>query len=153
MVDIHHEASCAAPVDVAFGYLDDYRNATGWMFGLSRLEAVGDKVHGLGAQFDGTFQVPPVKLHSTIEITEWKQDELLAFRSIKGFKNWSTWRFTATAPESTAISVDFSYELPGGLAGRALGRVLEPIAALSVRRSEQALREQIEGRYRETRAR
>ena len=147
MVDIHHEGFCAAPVDVAFAYVDDYRNATDWMFGLARFEAVGDQVQGKGAVFDATFQIKPVKLHSTIEVDEWEQDGLISFESVKGFRNWSKWRFEADGPSRTKISVVFSYELPGGLAGKALGRVLEPIVMLSLRHSDEALRREIEGRY------
>ena len=150
MVDIHHEGTCEAPLDVAFGYLDDYRNATEWMFGLSRFEPDGDKDHGLGAVFSGTFAVKPVKLNSTIKVTEWEQDKVIAFESIKGFRNWSTWRFSAPSPTRTTITVTFSYELPGGLAGRALGKALEPIVAISVRHSDEALRREIESRYRAT---
>jgi uncharacterized membrane protein len=147
MVDIHHEGSCAAPLDVAFAYLDDYRNATKWMFGLAKFEPAGERDQGLGAVFDGTFQVKPVKLHSTIKVTEWEQDKVIGFESIKGFKNWSTWTFVADGPTRTKILVKFSYELPGGLAGRALGKALEPIVAISVRHSDDALRREIETRY------
>jgi uncharacterized membrane protein len=147
LVDIHHEGTCAAPVEVAFAYLDDYRNASDWMFGLARFEPVGDKERGVGAVFDGTFQVKPVKLSSTIEVTEWRENEIIAFESIKGFRNWSTWRFFADGPEATRIVVSFSYELPGGVAGRALGKVLEPIVALTVRHSDEALRREIEARH------
>jgi len=146
MVDIHHEGSCAAPVEVAFAYLDDFRNATDWMFGLSKFTPAGDQDQGLGAVFDGTFAVKPVKLSSTIKITEWKQNEVIAFESVKGFRNWSTWRFLADGPDRTTIKVVFSYELPGGLAGRALGKALEPIVSLSVRHSDEALRREIEKR-------
>jgi hypothetical protein len=43
--------------------------------------------------------------------------------------------------------VTFGYELPGGLAGRTLGRAFEPIVGLSVRHSDEALRRAIESRY------
>lgn len=147
MVDIHHEGSCAAPIDVAFAYLDDYRNATDWMFGLARFEPVGEQDQGLGALFDGTFQVKPVKLLSTIKVIEWEQDRVIAFESVKGFRNWSTWRFEPIGPTETKIDVTFSYEMPGGLAGKAMGRVLEPIVAMSVRHSDEALRREIEAHY------
>jgi uncharacterized membrane protein len=147
MVDIHHEGSCAAPLDVAFAYLDDYRNATEWMFGLARFEPVGQQDQGLGAVFEGTFQVKPVKLHSTIKVTEWEQNKLIAFESIKGFRNWSTWEFIPDGAARTTIRVRFSYELPGGLAGRAMGKALEPIVAMSVRHSDEALRREIDARY------
>ena len=150
MVDVHHEASCEAPLDIAFGYVDDYRTATEWIFGLAELRPVDGRDHGLGATFDATFQVRPVKLHSTLEVTEWEQDAVLGFVSVDGFANSSTWRFHADGPTRTTIAVRFSYELPGGLAGRALGRTLEPIVALSVRQSDHALRRAIEACYRDS---
>ena len=147
MVDIHHEGSCEAPLDIAFGYLDDYRTATSWMFGLVKFEPTTDKIRGVGAVFDGVFQVKPVKLGSTVEVTEWERDALIAFTSTKGFKNWSTWRFSADGPTRTKINVVFSYELPGGLPGRVLGKALEPVVAISVRHSDEALRKHIEALY------
>lgn len=147
MVDIHHEGSTKAPVSVAFAYIDDYRTVPQWMFGLSDFQPVGDKDQGLDAVFDGTFAVKPVKLHSTVQITAWEQDRLIRMESIKGFVNRSTWRFEAVGNTETRITVDFTYELPGGLAGRAMGKALEPIAALSIRHSDAALRKQIEEHY------
>lgn len=147
MVDIHHEGVAAAPRQVAFAYIDDYRTTTDWMFGLSSFRpAPGEPEHGLGAVFDAVFSVKPVKLKSTIRVTEWEQDSLLAFESTDGFRNWSTWRFVEEDATHTRVIVDFSYELPGGLAGKALGRALEPVVALSVRHSDATLRKNIEAR-------
>ncbi|MGI8678957.1 MAG: hypothetical protein ACR2LX_09770 [Jatrophihabitans sp.] len=42
----------------------------------------------------------------------------------------------------------FSYELPGGLAGKALGKAMEPIVGMSVRHSDAALRKNIEAAHR-----
>jgi uncharacterized membrane protein len=150
MVDIHHQGVCEAPLDVAFAYLDDYRNATDWMFGLASFTPTGEPEHGLGAVYHGTFQIKAVKLSSTIRITEWEPNARIAFQSISGFRNWSTWRFSAPTPTRTQVDVTFSYELPGGLAGRALGKALEPIVAISLRHSDEALRRAIEARYRAT---
>ena len=147
MVDIHHEGTCEAPLDVAFAYIDDYRSAPEWMFGLAKFQPVGEQVQGLGAVFEGTFQVKPVKLSSTVRVTRWEQDKVIAFESIKGFRNWSTWEFSALSPTQTKITVTFSYELPGGLPGRAMGKALEPIVAISVRHSDAALRHAIEAHY------
>jgi uncharacterized membrane protein len=147
MVDIHHEGRCEAPVEVAFSYLDDYRNATDWMFGLAAFVPSGDKDHGIGATFDGTFAIKPVKLHSTIKVTEWEENQLIAFKSIKGFANESTWRFIGDGPTRTRVDVKFSYHLPGGIAGKVLGKALEPIVALSVRHSDAALTKNIEALY------
>ena len=46
MVDIHHEGSCEAPVEVAFAYIDDYRTATDWMFGLAKFTPAGERTTG-----------------------------------------------------------------------------------------------------------
>lgn len=147
MVDIRHRSSCDAPVEVAFAYIDDYRNTTRWMFGLSKFVPVGGQNQGLGAEFDGTFAVKPIKLSSRVRITEWVQDKLIALESVKGFRNTSRWEFAPDGPERTAVSVVFSYDLPGGLAGRALGKAMEPVVALSVRHTDESLRKQIEARY------
>jgi hypothetical protein len=125
MVDIHHEGTAHAPLHVAFGYIDDYRTTPDWMFGIAKFEPVGELDHGKGAVFEGTFQVKPVKLQSVVECTDWE----------------------ATGDEVTKVSVDFTYELPGGLAGRALGKALEPIVGMSIKHSDANLRKQIEQRW------
>ena len=147
MVDIRHESYCAAPVQVAFAYVDDIANTTEWMFGLQSIKHVRGAEHGVGAIYDGSFHVKPIKLSSTVEVTAWEQDALIALRSVKGFANQSRWQFTAEGPERTRIDVVFSYQLPGGLAGKAMGRALEPIVGLSVRHSDEALRRNIEAIY------
>ena len=101
----------------------------------------------MGAVFEGTFAVKPISLSSTIEATGWEQSALIAFESVRGFRNSSSWRFAADGPERTRLIVHFSYELPGGLAGKVLGRGLEPMVALTIRHSEAALRKQVEEHY------
>jgi len=147
MVAIHHEGIANAPIDVTFAYLDDYRNATNWMFGLAKFTPNGEQDQGLGAKFDGKFQVKPVSLSSTILITEWEHNAVIAFKSISGFKNESHWRFESLGAEQTKVIVDFEYWLPGGLAGKALGKALEPIVSLSVRHSDSELRKCVEAQY------
>ena len=147
MVHIHHEASAKVPVSVVFAYIDDYRTTPDWMFGLESFTPIGDKDQGLDAVYDGAFHVRPVKLHSTVKITGWEQDALIEMDSIKGFKNRSVWHFERVSDTETNVIVDFYYELPGGLAGKALGRALEPIVAMSIRHSEHALRKNVEERY------
>ena len=143
MPQIRHQGTCDAPVDFAFAFVDDYRNTAGWMFGLSEFRPVGEQVTGVGAEFYGTFAVKPVKLSSTVRCTEWSDGELIAFESVKGFANKSTWRFTPAGSDRTKIDVLFEYDLPGGLAGRALGKAMEPVVSLSVRHSDTALRQHV----------
>lgn len=144
MVDIHHEGIAEAPLSVAYAYVDDPDNVPTWMFGISTFTPVDPATpRGLGAVYDASFQVKPVKLSSRVEITGWEQDALIELTSIKGFKNSSTWRFEADGPERTKLSVTFSYELPGGIAGKAMGKVIEPVIALTVKQSDANLRKHI----------
>jgi uncharacterized membrane protein len=152
MVEIHHVGHCEAPVSFAFAYVDDYRNATSWMFGLTGLTSLTEPRTGLGARYDGTFAVKPIKLASTVEVTQWEQDSVISLKSIKGFPNESTWRFEADGDDRTRLIVLFSYDLPGGIAGKVLGRALEPVIALTVRHSDESLRNHIGAAYRASRS-
>lgn len=147
MVDIHHTSTANAPVDVVFEYLDDYSTAPEWMLGLSKFEPIGDKTRGLGAVFDGSMKLGPKTLHSTVEVTEWVENKMITMKSIKGFVNWSTWHFKQLGPDETELVVDFTYILPGGVAGKALGRIIEPFVAIAIKHSEHTLRTKVEERY------
>ncbi|MGH3433508.1 MAG: SRPBCC family protein [Thermocrispum sp.] len=144
MVDIHHTSTANAPVSLMFEYMDDYRMVPKWMFGLSRMEPLSEQTSGVGAVYDGSMKLGPKTLHSTVEVTRWERDEAIAMSSVKGFVNRSTWVFEAVDDEHTRLRVDFVYELPCGLAGRALGKVIEPFVAVAIRHTESQLREQVE---------
>jgi ribosome-associated toxin RatA of RatAB toxin-antitoxin module len=147
MPHIHHEGLVEAPVEVLFAYVDDYRNTTKWLFGLSKFDPTSEVTSGLGSTFDGTFAVKPIKLHSSVKIVEWVQGAVIAVESYKGFQINQRWEFSATGPETSKVIVDVRYELPGGLAGKAMGRAIEPIVALSVRHSDDSLRKHVAAAY------
>lgn len=147
MVNIHHTSEANAPVSVVFGYIDDYRTVPEWMFGISEFEPKGAQDQGLGAVFDGSINLGPKTLNSTVEVTEWERDKVIALKSIKGFPNTSTWHFAALDATRTRLTVDFTYDLPGGLAGKALGRIIEPFVSIAIRHTEQTLRNKVEERY------
>lgn len=151
MVDIHHTAIAEVPVDVGFGYVDDYRNVPKWMFGCNKFEPVGELDHGLGAVFDTAMQLGPTTLRSTVKIIEWELDKTIVLDSIKGFVNRSSWRFAALDGDRSELTVDFHYELPGGLAGKALGKIIEPFVSIAIKHTEQTLRTNIERRHAEGR--
>lgn len=144
MVDVHLESTVNAPIETAFAYYNDYTNATRWLFGLASLEPRSEITDGLGATFDALFKVPPVKIHTTIKAVEWVENEVVVFDSVEGFRNWSTWRFTRIDDTTTHLESHFGYELPGGLAGKALGKALVPIVAMTSKHSEHNFRTQVE---------
>lgn len=149
MPDIRHRSTANAPARLVFEYVDDYRTVPDWMFGISQFEPVGDQDRGVGAVFDGAIMLGPTTLRSTVKCIEWEQDTFVAVTSIRGFVNSSAWTFTPLGDDRTQLSVDFHYELPGGLAGKALGRVIEPFISIAIRHSETALRAKVEQLYAE----
>jgi len=52
--------------------------------------------------------------------------------------------FAPVGDNRTELSVDFGYELPGGLAGKAMGKLIEPFVVTAIKQTEANLRKQIE---------
>lgn len=143
MVDVHAEAACAAPKEHAFGYIADYRNVGTWMYGVKRFVPVGDLDYGLDAVFDAALTVgAPIK--TRVKVVDFEEGERFAFESIKGFVCSSTWLFESVNATSTRVRADISYTLPGGLAGKALGKAIEPFVGIAVKHSVAALQREIE---------
>lgn len=144
MIYVRHKAVAVVPVDLAFAHIDDYRNVPDWMFGITRFDPVGDCDQGLGARYDAAMQLGPKTMTSTVEVTEWERERIITLTSVAGFGTQSSWMFTPVGGDRTELSVDFGYQLPGGLAGRALGKLIEPFVVTAIRQTEANLRRQIE---------
>ena len=126
---IEHSAVTEAPRERAFAYLDDYRTVPSWMFGVRSFVPVSDVV--------------PKVLRSTLEVTDWIENQSLTLSSVEGLATTSTWSFTDTDDGGTRLDVEFSYSFPGGLAGRALGALVEPVVGQAIRHTESSLRKEL----------
>lgn len=147
MGHIHHSAVADVPIDVAFAFVDDRHTVPNWMFGITRFEPAGKQEHGLGAVFDVTMTIGPKALKSVVRVTEWIQDEVIAIESVKGMSNASRWHFEPVGDGQTRLTVDFHYNLPGGLAGKALSTIVEPVVGGAIRLTEAKLRAQVEAHH------
>ena len=147
MIHVRHTAVAAVPVDVAFDYIDNYRNVPTWMFGVSEFTPFGEFDQGLGATFDAAMQIGPSTLRSKLEVTEWEKNRIIKLSSLGGVSNSSTWEFAAIDDSKTELSVDFAYKLPGGIAGKALGRLIGPFVENAVKNSEETLRHSLEVQF------
>lgn len=140
---IEHSAVADVPRADAFAYVDEYRTVPKWMFGIRSFEPVGDVVHGLGATYAAEMQIGPKVLRSTVRVTSWTENESLTLSSVEGFSTTSTWSFADTEDGGTRLDVEFAYRFPGGLAGRALGAVVEPVVGQAIRHTESSLRREL----------
>jgi uncharacterized membrane protein len=134
---------CAVPVAVAFGYVNDYRTLTSWVYGAQSFGPVTEQTSGVGAKFDGAVKVGPVKLAARIEVVRWEENAVIAIKSIKGFEIESTFLFEAKDDENCVVDAVLDYRVPGGFAGRALGRTLEPLMKLTIKHTADNLRKQV----------
>ncbi|MBY4127030.1 SRPBCC family protein [Rhodococcus fascians] len=141
---INHSALASTSREAAFAYLDDFRNVPQWMFGITRFEPTSAITSGLGATYDATMQIGPKSLKSVVHVTEWVHNEQLTLESVEGLSNSSTWSFEDAGDGRTRLVVVFRYSLPGGIAGKMLGAVVEPVVGQAIKHTESTLRSRLE---------
>jgi uncharacterized membrane protein len=133
----------AAPVEAVFAYVDDHRNTTKYMKGLTKWAPVGSQNHGKGAKFEVAMKAGPMTLSSVVDITTWTENRAIGWTSLEGFKQTGKWSFKEVGNGSQA-TFDMDYELPGGLAGKLVSRAAEPIVRSNIDQSVKALKRQVE---------
>lgn len=144
MLEIRHTAVVDdVPRDRVFDYINGYENVPKFMFGITKFDPITEATSGLGSRFKAALNVGPKTLTSTAETTAWVENELIELTAVEGFSVNTTWRFADHGDGGTSVDVHFAYNLPGGLAGRALKIIIEPFAAQAVKATEANLREQV----------
>ena len=132
-----------APVATVFAYVDDYKNTTKYMKGLTKWKPTGTETHGKGAQFDVAMRAGPSTLGSVVDITAWTENSTIGWVSRSGFKQSGKWAFRAHG-DRTDVTFDMDYAFGGGIAGRLVGKAAEPIVRMNLEQSVDALKTQTE---------
>ena len=132
-----------APVETVFAYVDDYRNTTKYMKDLVKWKPAGDVTHGKGAKFESGMKAGPSTLNSTVDITTWTENRTIGWKSVSGFKQTGKWAFKKNG-DQTDVTFEMEYEFGGGMAGRMLGRGVEPIVRSNLQTSVRNLKSQTE---------
>lgn len=131
------------PIDVVFAYVDDFATTKDWMYGLSKIDPVGEQLRGVGAEYDGVMKVG-VPLKSRIRCTGWELNELIEISSVKGIKNTQRWTFTDLGDGRTLVDAWIEYVLPGGPAGRAIEKAVKPVIEVAIRHTKETLKKNVE---------
>jgi uncharacterized membrane protein len=140
---VEQSVEIAAPVSTVFAYVDDHTRTKEWMYGLARIEPVGEQTQGVGTQYDGLMKVG-VSLKSRIECTAWEQDRLIEFTAVKGLQNTQRWTFTPVGADRTRVDAWISYTLPGGPAGKAMGSAMRPFVGIAIKHTSESLVRNVE---------
>ncbi|WP_310964679.1 SRPBCC family protein [Nocardioides terrisoli] len=142
---VEKSVEIAAPVAEVFAYVDDFTTTKDWMYGLHRIDPVGEQLRGVGATYDGVMKLG-VSLSSRIRCTGWEQDRLIELTSISGIRNTQRWTFTDLAADRTRVEAWINYSLPGGPAGRAIASAVKPFVSIAIAHTSEALVRNIEER-------
>lgn len=143
MVLINLHLNVPIPAEVAFDYVTDFARMPEWLFGLQSARCVSELEAGVGARYEIAVKLGAM-LRTEIEVTECVPHRLLTAQSLSGIANQSNWRLTELGDELTEIDISMSYELPRGLAGRALAKAIDPFIAVAKSKSEGSLRTALE---------
>lgn len=105
------------PAGDVFAFVDDYKNSTRYIVGMTEYQPTTKQTNGKGSKFrfiKKTTGLPDIK--SEIEITEWEQDRKISFKSFAGFDNGGSYTFTPRG-DRTEVRLSNSYDLAGLLGG------------------------------------
>jgi len=129
-----------APVETVFAYVDDHKNTTKYMKGLTRWAPTTDVTHGKDAEFEVAMKAGPRTLNSVVHITAWTENKTIAWKSVDGFTQTGRWAFAKKA-EGTTATFEMDYEFGGGIAGKMLARVADPVVRGNLEQSVTALKD------------
>lgn len=111
-----------APRETVFAFVDDWHQTTRYLRGLVRWEPMDpDHVQGLGTRFAAAIKAGPVTLDGKMEVTEHEPPDRIAFTSIEGPRLDGLWVFD-DEDGGTRVTLTNDFELPGGTAGRVVGK-------------------------------
>lgn len=134
------------PVGDVFSFVDDYRNSTRYVVGMTEYTPTTKQLSGKGSRFrfvKKTTGLPDIK--SDIEITDWDRDKKITFKSFAGFDNGGTYTFTARG-ESTVVRLSNTYDLGsliGGNRGGLFGGLAKAAGGIASKAAEGQVRKDL----------
>lgn len=147
MTEVHFVETCDAPVEVAFEYLDNYRNVLDYWHGMVSYTPVGALDHGLGSAYEAVSKIGPSTLKSTLKTVQWEKDVRVAYQSISGMKTSTTFDFSSIDASRSRVELRIEFHLPGGIAGKAMEKTLEPFVNAAAKKTAQNMSKRIAEYY------
>ncbi|MFF2086410.1 SRPBCC family protein [Nocardia sp. NPDC058176] len=139
MTEVRIVEDCAASAETAFAFMNDYRNLPKFWYGIETFTPVTEQTDGLGAKFDGKMKLGPASLTSRIEVVGWEEGRLIATRSIKGFEIVATFRYLPKGDDLCTVDATIDFSVGGGIAGKMLGKTIEPFIKIAVKHTTDSL--------------
>jgi len=134
----------AAPRQEVWDFLADAENHRLFMAGLTRWDVKKGSRLKKGSRIDMRMAVGSAQLGSLIEIVECDAPADMAWTSVTGIDQRGRWRLRERGPSCTKVELRLSYQAPGGLLGWLTDRIARRSVEANLRRSVEALKEQVE---------
>jgi uncharacterized membrane protein len=134
------------PAADVFGFVDDYKNSTRYIVGMTEYKPTTKQTSGKGSKFKfvkKTTGLPDIK--SEIEITGWEQDRQITFKSFAGFDNGGTYTFTGRG-DRTVVRLSNTYDLGsliGGNRGGLFGGIAKAAGGIASKAAEGQVRKDL----------
>jgi uncharacterized protein YndB with AHSA1/START domain len=150
---IRYASDVAAPVDVAFAYVEDPDHVPEWMFAVTRFEPAGPVRTGIGAVYHATMRLGPLHHDFRAEVTEYRRNAVVGLTCRHGrhgllgaLRSGCTqvYRFDPLGIGRSVLTVEMDWVDHAGPVGRLADRLGAALAVRLARRTERALRESIE---------
>ncbi|MUL67123.1 hypothetical protein BOO86_21800 [Mycobacterium sp. CBMA 234] len=149
MHHIAHQVELAVPADVSFQYVDNFDNVPKFSFGVKSFRPIGPAEPRLGSKLESSVQLGPVKFNSQGWVSAYVKNRLISVTVEQGpITGVVSWHFSPTASGGTLLKVELSYQIGGGLVGRALTKIIDTIIDPAIKYTESKLSEQIPAYYR-----
>lgn len=110
-----------------FALASDPERLRDFFVGISRWEPRSRKRRGVGARYRVLMRVGSIEAGGTVRITEWVENELVAWESEDGIEHRGRWTLRpASAGTNVALEIDFRLHGPlSWLVERLAGRIVD----------------------------
>lgn len=126
---IKYASDVAAPVDVAFSYVDNH--------------IVHSESHDVGAVFETTIPVGPWSYRLDTEVTEYRRNAVIALTG-RNLGMTCTFRFDQLGCGRSILTLEVDYPARTGVSGFLTNKFVGAFGNTAVRRTENRLRQGIE---------
>lgn len=143
-VDAHIEVN--GPPSAIWPIIIDPEQLPMFMAGLTRWEATGQPLVGLGARYRVHMLVGSAHVGGLVEVVEFDDQRDIAWTSVTGVDHRGRWRLRERRPGCTDVTLRISYSAPGGFLAVLADRLAAPMLRRNLKRSLASLREMVEQR-------
>jgi ribosome-associated toxin RatA of RatAB toxin-antitoxin module len=127
-----------------FRLIDDPSRYSEFFRGITRWDLRSEKERGVGARYRVLMKVGSIQAGGTIRVTEWAENETIAWDAEQGIDQEGRWRLHPLSPGQTELMLEVGFDLSGGPVGKLVERLAGRIVARNMWATLLAVRRMLE---------